>query len=402
MWALLFYTAIGLGLLGLLHSYVFYPLLLRWLARGKPPHSLVYTDEDQDWPVVSVIMSAYNEERVIAEKIESLLALDYPSGKLQLYIGSDCSDDRTNEIAGQYANRHENLHFFPFRERRGKPKVINELATLAQQRSGVDSRAHLLLITDASVMPVPAALRLMARHFRDPAIGLVDAHIVHTGLQAEGISQAENTYISSEVQLKHREGLLWGCMMGPFGGCYALRAAYFREVPPTFLVDDFYITMRMFEQGGLAINELQAVCYEAVSHDIREEFRRKVRISTGNFQNLLTFPKLWWPPFGALRFAFFSHKVLRWLGPFWLLLLLLGCAGLAVQDNLFWQCVFWLMAGGMLALPLLDQLLRRFGVDWLPLRGARYFLSMNLALLYGFFKFLKGVRSNVWQPTKRN
>ncbi|TXB63777.1 glycosyltransferase [Phaeodactylibacter luteus] len=384
------------GLLSLLHTYLFYPLLLKLLARGKA-EQLPPTEE---WPEVFIIMSAYNEERVIEEKMASLSAQEYPEGRLQILVGSDCSDDGTNRLAAAWAGREPRLSFFPYTQRRGKPEVINELAQEARRRAS--SPDYILIITDASVMMEPGTARRLAARFADPGVGLVDSHIKHTGMQRAGISEAENTYISGEVLLKHREGLAWGCMMGPFGGCYALRGRYFSPVPSTFLVDDFYITMRLFEQGGRAVSALDALCYEAVSHDIREEFRRKVRISAGNFQNLKAFRHLWWPPFGRLGFAFFSHKVLRWLGPFALIALLAGTALLALGGNLFYQLLFGLLAGGMLLLPPLDQLLHRWQIDWLPVRGARYFLAMNRALLAGFYKYLKGVRTNVWQPTKRN
>jgi cellulose synthase/poly-beta-1,6-N-acetylglucosamine synthase-like glycosyltransferase len=388
-----------LSFVGLLHTYVLYPLLLWILAKGRKSHTICY-HENEDWPAVAVLMSAYNEEAVIEEKMERLLALQYPAGTLELFIGSDCSDDRTDAILEQYAAEHSHLHFFPFRKRQGKPGVINQLAAAAaaSQKAGPN---QIFVVTDASVMPEPEAVKHLAKHFKDPRIGLVDGHIRHVGMKREGISQAENSYISTEAQLKYWEGLLWGGMMGPFGGLYALRAEFFSPVPDNFLVDDFYICMRVFEQGGLAISDLDAVSYETVSHEAGEEFRRKSRISAGNFQNLSTFTQLWWPPFGSLRFAFFSHKALRWLGPFLLLALLLGSGALALLGNIFYERLFFLLSSGMLAAFLLDVLFRRLGIHFLPLRGARYFLLMNVALLTGFFKFLKGIRSNVWQPTKR-
>ena len=389
-----------LSLLGILHSYLFYPLLMRWLAKGKQPNQLVYSGEDE-WPGVSIIMSAYNEERVIRQKIESLLQLDYPPGKLDLYIGSDCSADQTNAIVAAYAAEHPHLHFFPFTQRRGKPGVINQLTDTAIENKG-GGLEHIFIITDASVLMDPHCLRALVRHFKNPEIDIVDAHMIHIGMKEEGISRAEDEYISTEVWLKHREGLVWGKMIGPFGGRYALRSSRFSKVPSTFLVDDFYITMKVFEQGGKAINDLEATCREPVSHEIGEEFRRKARISAGNFQNLFTFPHLWWPPTQPLGFAFFSHKVLRWLGPFFLIIILAGSALLALKGNLFYTLVFSVMAGSLILLPLLDVLLNALGLNLLPLRGARYFVIMNLALLQGFINFIKGIRSNVWEPTKRN
>lgn len=398
---LLLHTIWLISVLGLVHTYLVYPRLMRWLAAGRQPNSDVYTPESQ-WPPVAVIMSVYNEAAVIGEKMEKLAALEYP-GSLQVLVGSDCSDDPTNAIAAAFARQHRHIHFFPFQQRRGKPEVVNELAARARALFPEGQAGEgVFIITDASVMPQPDAVIWMVRHFRNPGIGLVDAYVIHTGMAQQGISQAENTYISGEVLLKYHEGLAWGCMMGPFGGFYAIRARYFSKVPPNYLVDDFYITLRMFERGGQAINDPKAICYEAVSHDIGVEYRRKARISAGNFQNLFTFPHLWWPPVGKLRFAFFSHKALRWLGPFFLMLMLFSSGAMALSGNLFQQWLFAIMAGGAILVPVLDQLLRQFGLHWLPLRGARYFLVMNLALLAGFFKFIKGVRSNVWQPTKRN
>ena len=401
MWGLIVHIIFWLSTLGLVHTYLLYPLLLKVLAKGKQQNKDVFQGEET-WPQVAVIMSAYNEEAVIEEKMQHLLALQYPKGRLSIFIGSDCSDDRTNEIITGFAAQNEHLHFFPFEQRRGKPEVINELADLARKQFDSDNTNPVFVVTDASVMPKPLALKQVVKHFRNPDIGLVDAHILHTGMQEKGISEAENTYISGEVRLKYYEGIVWGYMMGPFGGFYAVRARYFSKVPPTYLVDDFYITMRMFEQGAHAINELEAICYESVSHDIKEEYRRKARISAGNFQNLTTFTHLWWPPLKQLQFAFFSHKALRWFGPFLLLGMLISSGVLALWGNLFWQLLFAVLAGGIIGLPILDRVQRTVGLHWLPLRGAHYFLAMNLALVTGFLKFIKGVRSNVWQPTKRN
>jgi cellulose synthase/poly-beta-1,6-N-acetylglucosamine synthase-like glycosyltransferase len=397
MWNLLLVLVFWGSLAGLLHTYLLYPLLMWWLARGKAPRGLRYST-GEEWPSLAILMAAYNEEAVIEEKMDRLLDLDYPQGKLQIWVGSDCSTDRTNAILSAFAKRHDFIQFIPYKTRQGKPGIINDLA----KRAISGAAAECLIITDASVMPEPQTAKQLIGHFKDPEIGLVDGHIRHTGMRQAGISRAENSYISTEAQLKYWEGQNWGCMMGPFGGLYAIRAAYFSPVPDNYLVDDFYICMRVFEQGGKAISDLEAVSYESVSHEIQEEYRRKTRISAGNFQNLFTFTKLWWPPVGRLRFAFFSHKALRWLGPFLLLLALLSACALAWGGNLLYQLLFFLMAGGMLAVPILDRLLRWLNIHFLPLRGAHYFLAMNRALLSGFFKFAKGIRSNVWQPTKRN
>ena len=389
---------LSIGALG--HTYLFYPLLLQMLASRNRKSRPRY-QSDEELPQVSVIMSLYNEEQVIGEKIHSIFSSDYPTAKLNVFIGSDCSSDGTNEIVDRFSKDIPNLHFYPFTQRRGKPGVINELSreALKKHSLGVD---HVLLITDANVMLTPTTLRNLTRNFKDEKVVIVDANMVHTGMQSSGISKAENQYISTEVKLKFNEGLVWGKMVGPFGGCYAIRSTHFTEVPATFLVDDFYIAMRAFEKGGDALNDLEAICYEGVSHEIREEYRRKSRISAGNFQNLLTFTHLWWPPFNTLCFAFFSHKVLRWLGPFFLILVWSLAGLLGLLGYWLYQYAFVLLSFGVLVLPFLDWLLQKLKINWLLFRGVRYFVLMNLALLEGFFKFIRGVKSNIWEPPKRN
>lgn len=390
-----------ISIAALIHSYLLYPLILSILASGKHPNRVIYQAEEEDWPMVSVIMSLYNEELVIRQKLDTLLKLDYPFHHLHLFIGSDCSSDATNEIVSSYAQKHPNIHFFPFAERRGKPGVVNEL--VEQARKNEDSAVpHILVITDANVMPDKSAFRHLIKHFKNPEIVVVDANMVHTGMKTETISHSEDFYISSEVRLKHLESIVWGKMIGPFGGCYAIRAEAFTPVPANYLVDDFFITMKVLEKGGKAINELDAICFEAVSHEIKEEYRRKSRISAGNFQNMLTFKKLWWLPSTTLGFAFFSHKILRWLGPFFLLAIFLSSCVLSLYGIFLYQIAFLGLVVGIIIFPLLDLTLQRLGQHLQFFRNVRYFIMMNIALLEGFIKFIKGVKTNVWQPPKRN
>lgn len=383
--------------LAIVYSYLLYPLLLKIMAKGKQLDTQQFT-KAENFPHVSILMAVHNEEAVIQEKLESLLKQEYPKGKLHIYIGSDNSSDATNDIISQYTKTHTNLHFYPFANRQGKPGVINQLAHTAAQLEAATNK-HLFIITDASVILSPKVVHQLAKHFKTKDLAIVDAHMQHTGMQLEDISESENTYISWEGQLKQHESVLWKKMIGPFGGCYALRSDYFVPVPDNFLVDDFYITMQAFRKGGLAISEPQALCYEPVGHEIKEEFKRKSRISAGNIQNMLLFRDLWWPPFGLPNFLFFSHKILRWLGPIWLILLLLS-AGMLMHYSLF-LVIFLALFGAYFVIPSLDKLLTTLGIHWMLIRNIHYFLLMNVALLAGYFRYAKGIKSNVWQPPKR-
>ncbi|MBK9337808.1 MAG: glycosyltransferase [Lewinellaceae bacterium] len=421
------------SMLALLHSYVFYPLLMRFLARGKRPNAIIFTPDDPDLPVVSVLMSVHNEERVIGPKIYSLTKLNYPPEKLRIYIGSDCSTDRTNDLVAHAFDIHFPLphaHFSLFPKRRGKPPVINDLAARAQAdfeqifhpalakatagnpetlqpsnpkpSNQQPSPRHIFLLTDASVMLEPDTLYNLVRHFKNDRIGVVDANMRSEGLRVQGISRSEERYLSGEVGLKNREGLAWGMMIGPFGGCYAFRADLFEPIPPRSLVDDFWLVFRVLERGYQAINDLDAVCYEGATHRVADEYRRKKRIAAGSFQNLARFRRWVLPPVTRLGFAFFSHKVLRWFGGFFLLAILLSSGFLGLQDQAF-RVLFWLLLVGTAGVFVLNyiqnQLLSR---PIILLKNIAYFLAMNIALTDGFFKWVRGIRDNTWQRTTRS
>ena len=161
-------------------------------------------------------------------------------------------------------------------------------------------------------------------------------------------------------------------------------------------MDDFYITMNVIEQGREIVFDKDAVCNEDVPTQSKEEFKRKVRISIGNFQNLGRYKKLLFPVWKGSAFAFWSHKVLRWMTPF--LLVICFCLSFALMFySKTFVIIFALQLLGFFT-PVIDWLL---GLNIAVLRFVSHFYLMNLALLKGFFIYAGGVESNVWQPTKR-
>jgi len=371
------------------HSYAFYPLILQVLSAGKKGNQVIYVRDDE-LPVVSVIISAFNEEEVIAEKIESIFNGDYPKDKFEVLIGSDNSSDRTAAIVSEYMPLHTNLIFHDFRERRGKQNVVNDLVA--------ESAGSILILTDANVMFDTSTIFNTVRHFKNPGIGLVDTNMINKGLKKEGISYQEKAYISREVMIKNMEGRLWGTMMGPFGGCYAIRKEDYSRVPSNYLVDDFYINMKIFEKRKKAINDLDARVFEDVSNVLRDEFRRKVRIATGNWQNLRTFYPLLFRK--QLGFCFFSHKFLRWKGPFFIITAFITNVFLAVYSPFYLALLALQLI--LFMLPLLDVILKSMNIHIKLLRLVTHFYAMNLALFIGFFKSWGKITSGTWDRTPRN
>ena len=225
--------------------------------------------------------------------------------------------------------------------------------------------------------------------------------MINMGVNKENISLAESNYVSLEVNLKHWESRYNRKMVGPFGGCFTLRSSYFSPIPDNFLVDDFFLCMQVFKQQGDAINSLEALSYESVSQEIKEEFRRKSRIASGNIQNQFYFGHFLSKDFRSILFAVYSHKILRWYVPVIMIFLLFCLTGLSIlqPEPFLYILVFILMT--ILGVPLLENILYRLKIVVLPVKNLNYFIFMNLALLVGFIKYFKGIRSNVWQPTKR-
>lgn len=385
--AALFLTA----LLLLTHSYVFYPALL-WLLKPKRKHAYNSFSSSDTLPFVSIIMAAHNEEIVLEQKIASIMQTNYPYNRFEVIIGSDCSTDRTNEILQQAASTYPNLKYTIFSKRQGKVTIMNLLANNAV--------GEILISTDANVIFNQSTMFELVKYFKDESVGLVDSRMINIGLKKTGISIQESTYITQEIIIKNLEGAIWGAMIGPMGGCYAIRKELYTPPPTNFLVDDFYIGMKVLEKGKKCINNLSASVTEDVSNNISQEFKRKVRIATGNFQNIKEFRHLLWPPYSSTAFAFLSHKVIRWFGP--ILILCIFVTSLFLSSGTIFFIPLAIVQLLIILLPLIDIFLKSFNIHILPLRFATHFLITNFALLVGLIKYLKGVQNNVWQPTPRN
>ena len=239
----------------------------------------------------------------------------------------------------------------------------------------------------------------LVKHFKNEEIGLVDSKMINIGIKKDGISLQEKTYISTEVSSKNAESLLWGTMMGPFGGCFALRKKLWEKIPSYFLVDDFFINMLVLQKGFKSINEPNAIVFEDVSNDLSDEFRRKIRISSGNFQNLFHYKHLLFD-FSWIAFSFFSHKVLRWLTPFFILSII-SILPFIIENHSFY---FYFLIGIIFCFSLvsIDFLLKSLKVNIKLLRFLTHFTLMNVALFIGFLNYIKGVKSSIWETTRRN
>lgn len=382
VWLVIFVLSVYL----ILHTYAIYPLWLLIFSKRESNEKQLFK-LDEDLPEVAILMAAYNEEKVIGDKIASVFKTSYPLQKIHFYIGSDASTDKTDEIIQEWQRKYPQINLIRFGGRTGKSGIINDLSDKATQ--------EIFILTDANVIFKEDTIFNLIRHFKNENVAQVAANIIKVSPNNKGIASQEKSYIAIENKIKHQESLRWNVVMGAEGGCYAIRKVSFSKVPPKFFMDDFYITMNVIEQGKQIVFDKEAVCNEDVPTKSAEEFKRKVRISIGNFQNLMRYKSLLLS-FNGISFAFWSHKVLRWLTPFLLITAFVSTYFLMFHDSYF-KILFLLQLFGFVT-PVLDWLL---GINIPLMRFVSHFYLMNLALLRGFIIYMKGVESNVWQPTKR-
>ena len=368
------------------YAYIVYPVLLvtlGWLRRAlAAPREL----NDADLPSVSVLVVAHNEESVIRERIDNLLALDYPKDKLELVVASDSSRDRTVDIVKEYSGR--GIQLVTFTERTGKSAVLD--AVIPRLKGSV------AVLSDANTMMEPSAVRRLVRWFQNPQVGVVCGKLVLTD-PVTG-TNVDSLYWRFETLLKRSEGRL-GALLGANGGIYAIRRSVFQGLSHDTIVDDFVIPLLARVRTGCAIiYDESAIAHEETPPEIAVEFRRRARIGAGGFQSLAVLWPLLDPRNGWIALTFFSHKVLRWLCPFFLIGLV--AANLVLVNKGFYGVS--LLAGLVLAaVALLGQYFSFGSSAGRALRLTTMFATMNAALLVGFFRWAAGRQRAAWDRTAR-
>lgn len=390
----------GLALLLLALPYVLFPLgmaLLAGFGRKRKPALLL---DDPDCPAVDVVVAAYNEEKVIDNLLNSLVRSDYPVDRLRIWVGSDLSTDQTDVLVQKWSAQDPRIQLVRMEQRTGKSGIINRLVNLGN--------GDLVVGTDANIVFAPDTLRRLASTLLHRKAGVVGGRLIYrsaslpnTTKPADGsIAQEERTYTAFESRLKQAESDLFGAAMGVEGGCYMVQRALWKPIPPATFMEDFFISMQVLSVGMPVLWDGNALAYEDVSTDRKEEFARKTRISLGNFQNLARFWSLLFQKPIPVGILFFLHKVLRWVFPLSALFVLGSAVSRLIYGNSTdWDWVAlsgWAVAGiSFLSLYVWPSGVRN------PLKPVGYFVALNGALLLGLYRYLRGVKSSVWTPTKR-
>jgi cellulose synthase/poly-beta-1,6-N-acetylglucosamine synthase-like glycosyltransferase len=366
------------------YVYLGYPLLMWLLAHGKrSPHP----SPPAEWPAVSLIVAAYNEERVLAAKLANSLSLDYPRDRLAILVASDGSTDRTDAIAREFEGR--GVRLLRVEGRQGK--------TAAQNAAVAAAHGDIVVFSDANAFYEPDAIRRLVARFSDPSVGCVEGRRADFVPIPSATGRAEVTYRDWESRLKTWESRALSCT-GATGPIYAVRRALYVPLDPAMISDFMEPLMIMCRHGKRQVFEAAAVSREAVLSDLRDEFRRKVRIMTRCLNSLRLAPEVLNPlRNGGFTLQVVSHRLLRWLLP----LFAAGAfmANVALLPSPFYRMTLLLQLA-FLFVAAIGAGLNRLSLGPAFLRWPHYFCAANLAALMAFGNCLMKRNIVTWQTER--
>ena len=367
----------------LFYTYAGYPLFV-YLVSRLFPKSVRQADFA---PTVTVLITAYNEERDIRAKLENTLKIDYPKEKLEILVASDCSNDRTDKIVEEFAAENVRLHRQT--ERLGK--------TMAQNAAVEKSLGEIILFSDATTMYEPDVLRAMLPNFADSTVGCVAGKLIYVDDSRSPVGKGAKSYWNYETFIKESESRACS-LIGASGCLYAVRKSAYQPMYAE-ACSDFLICTILYRQGLRSIYEANAVCTEETNQRTDKEMRMRVRVISQTFTDLWR-NRAMLNPFesGFYAVELISHKVFRYAVPLFLISLFFSSAFLMFSSAMFavifgLNFVFYLSA---LLGWLLEKSEKPLGILAIPL----YFALTNLASLIGFYKFLSGERYARWEPIR--
>jgi len=384
-------TFFWLGAFLVFYTYLGYGILLYVLVKIKekffPAKAVPYSEE---YPEVTLMIAAYNEESVIHEKMRNCRALQYPEGKLKIYWVTDGSNDKTDELLKTYSE----VYILHQPERKGKTAALNRGITFI--------KTPIVIFTDANTMLNQQAIIEIVKSFENPKVGCVAGEKRIKQEKTGDATAGEGIYWKYESTLKSLDDRLYSAV-GAAGELFAIRTDLFEVMPEDTLLDDFILSMKIAQKGYKIAYCKNAYAIESPSSDMKEEEKRKIRNSAGGLQSIYRLRSLLNPfKYGILHFQYVSHRVLRWsLTPiiFFLLfplnLVLLWNDPPFLYGILFSLQVLFYLSGYLGYRAAQKQIKNKL------LYVPYYFLFMNLNVIKGI-KYLREKRgSGVWEKAKR-
>lgn len=372
-----FYAFLGYGIL------LYFLVLIKRAFTKKKPFDETYQ------PTVSLVVPCFNEADILDDKVANCRSLDYPAGKLEIVFITDGSTDNSVEVLSKY----DDVRVLHDDRRGGK--------TAAENRAMKNVSSEIVVFTDANTVLNRDVIKNIVRHFADEKTGCVSGEKRVLTDEKDTATAGEGIYWKYESFLKRLDSELYSAV-GAAGELVAFRSERYRDMPEDTLLDDFIQSMEIAADGYKIVYEPEAYAMETGSASIKDEWTRKVRISAGGWQSV---KRLWnkITPFKrpVLYFQYLSHRVLRWVvTPFLLILMFFVNLALVFSGNPLYQVIFALQVLfylSALAGWYLENKKTRLKILFVPY----YFCMMNLAVIYGFKRFISGPQKGAWDKAKR-
>jgi poly-beta-1,6-N-acetyl-D-glucosamine synthase len=376
--AVAFWTCLAL----IVYVYVGYPVLLFLLGSLRRART---NGKSARLPKVSLIISAYNEEDVIREKVINTLALEYPKDRLEIIVASDGSTDRTVAIAKEFQDSRLRVFDLP---RRGKNGTLNEVVP--------QTKGEIILFTDANGKFQKDALTTLVRHFSDRQVGCVCGELIYLSEDDNVVAKGYNLYWRYDQQLKRMESRL-ACLLGANGSIFAIRKSLYKTLDG-YVCNDMVLPIQIAAQGYHVVYEPEAISREAGSKDAPEELGRRSRIvGRGILGVRRVLPEVIRGGRVLLLWELLSRKFLRYCTPMLLI-------GLAVSNAFLTTGIYrWTLAAqaAFYGAALLSFGLRRVGLSIPGLSLPHYFVLGNIAAAIGWWKVLAGRELTKWETVAR-
>lgn len=369
---LIFYTYIG---------YFFFIFIVSLFIKRKVKKETGFT------PLVSILIAAYNEEKNIREKIQNTLGLDYPKDKLEIIVISDGSTDRTDDIVSDFNNGR--IVLYRVEGRLGKTEARNRAVKIA--------RGEIIVFSDATTVYDKYAIKNLVRNFADPAVGAVSGRYDYIKTGKSSMSLANILYWRYENFIKSRQSEI-KTLTGMSGCINSFRKGLYEPLP-AHIIEDLVEPLKILEKGYRIVFEPEALAHELTTDTASQEFKMRVRVISQGITGILYMKKLFNPfKYGFVSFQLFSHKVLRWSMPFFLIGLFI-CNILILNEHPIYKILFFLQAIFYLFATLgyfFQRLFMKLKLFTLPL----YFCTLNLASLIAVLKIFKGVKIHKWETVR--
>jgi cellulose synthase/poly-beta-1,6-N-acetylglucosamine synthase-like glycosyltransferase len=367
----------------LIYVYVLFPVIVQLLAQrfGTAASMSDLT------PSVSIIVTAYNEEKGIVAKLENLFALDYPSNLVDIIVASDASSDATDRLVRDYGSLRVQL--LRVEGRQGKTACQNAAAAIAH--------GEILVFTDATTRLDASALHALVRRFTSGDVGCVAGRLLYVSSTESVTGRGGEAYWDYEIKLRMAESAL-GSLIGVSGCLYAARRSAYRAINPG-LISDFVISMKMREQSLRTVLAADAICYEETLIRGTHEMSMRVRVAIRSINALIRERRFLNPwRYGLFAWQLWSHKLLRYASPF-LWLIALGTNFLLMSRHPLYTallvCQLAVILAGALGFALQSRL-AKLGM----LSQPYYFLLTNIASFLAALRYVKGERMVTWKPLR--